>query len=155
MLIAGIVLQVGVRHERNDSVEDHRRAEDAAAQRVQRRDRLQAQHHVTVGEQHERERQHGDHVLFPVLLSAVDLGLEPRERGRCLVAAVYDHREISTERDRQENRHRKQQNWQRPHGLHPISVRGSIQDGFGGRARRADTPGPHQNHSGRTSAVPR
>ena len=65
---AGVVLQIGVGHERGDGVEDQAALDRFLPVRVQRQELLERQH---AGHDHEHDRvedQEADRVLFPVLV---------------------------------------------------------------------------------------
>ena len=98
-LIARIVLQIGVGHEGNDRVENRRRLEPAEAARIERRNRLQAENDETEHEQPDREDEHRQHVLLPVLRSGVDQLLEPTQKPWPVIFAVHQPSEIGAERN--------------------------------------------------------
>ena len=154
-LVARIMLQIGVGHKGYDRVEDRRRLEHAQAARVQRRDRLEAEHDEAEDEQRDVEDDERDRVLLPVLRTGVDQILKPFEDTRRAVAAVHQPGEIGAERDRAGNRRQDQQCGKKPHGCclsHLVRAR-RLQ-----RTREIEQSGRRptgQNHSGRISAVTR
>ena len=116
MLIARVVLQIGVGHEGNDRVENRRRLEPAEAARIERRNRLQAENDETEHEQPDREDEHRQHVLLPVLRSGVDQLLEPTQKPWPVIFAVHQPSEIGAERNRQNDRRDEEQSRKQPHG---------------------------------------
>ena len=77
MLVAGIVLEVRVRHERDHAVKDGAGEEHPLAIRIQRHPRLERQDQKAEDEQHGVEDEQGAGILLPVLRAAVQAFFEP------------------------------------------------------------------------------
>jgi hypothetical protein len=104
MLIARVVLQVGVRHERHDAVKDRRGRERTPSEIVERHPGLERQNREAEHEQHGVEDQQCRRVLLPGLRTAIEGPLDGLQRTARAVAAVHDPGEVAAEGDRQQRR---------------------------------------------------
>ena len=100
MLIARIVLQIRIRHKGYDGVEDRRRLQHAAAERIQRRQRLQREDDEAEHEQRDAEDHQREHVLLPILRTGVEQVLDQAQRARRAIFAVHQPGEIGAQRNR-------------------------------------------------------
>src|SRR5258708_26525538 len=120
------MVDVSIRDEGENCVEDSAGRQHAEAARIQRHQGLQRQNDIAVDEEHCIEDEQRDRVVLPILRAAIQTFLEPTEQSRRLVVAVHDLRHVTAERNGDYYREDDYRDWQKPHKLGPLSMSAAV-----------------------------
>src|ERR1700690_2153333 len=117
MLVPGIMLKIGIRHERYHAVKDRGREEHCLAVGVERHKRLERQNNIAENEQDSVEEKQGTYVLHPVLGTAVQAFFEPPHDRQRPVFPVHDPGHVAAQGECDDSRSGEERKGKQP-GLH-------------------------------------
>jgi hypothetical protein len=104
MLIAGVVLQIGVGHERRNTIKDRTRKKHPSSEIIEGHHRLKRKDDQPPGKQDGIEDQQRCGVLLPIHRPALQASFAPAKKWQRTVFPIHDPGDIFAHRNRDEQR---------------------------------------------------
>src|SRR5580658_5270841 len=114
------MLNIGVRDEGDNRVEDRTWSKHAEAPRVERHPRLQRQDQIAKQVEHGVKNQQRHGVLLPILMTGVEALLEPCKDGPGFILPIHDVSHVAAQWEGEDYGKSYYYNGQKPHSIRPL-----------------------------------